>query len=174
MKRLVADTGPLLHLHEAGALHLLPLIGQVVVPPLVLDELGRNAGALLPKKLPSWLTVRGLSAANRARSSAWQQAGLLHGGEADALALCAETAPDWFLTDDAAARLMASSIGIETHGSLGVVLGAAATRLIEVRAADLHLAALEQSTLWISPRVRAEARTALVAIGKRHTPGKPA
>jgi len=27
MKRLVADTGPILHLHEAGALHLFQFIG---------------------------------------------------------------------------------------------------------------------------------------------------
>ena len=35
MKRLVADTGPILHLHEAGALHLLPLIGEIFLPPPV-------------------------------------------------------------------------------------------------------------------------------------------
>jgi hypothetical protein len=34
MKRLVADTSPILHLLEAGALHLLPLIGEIFLPPL--------------------------------------------------------------------------------------------------------------------------------------------
>jgi hypothetical protein len=33
MKRLVADTGPILHLHEASALHLLPLMVTVYAPP---------------------------------------------------------------------------------------------------------------------------------------------
>jgi predicted nucleic acid-binding protein len=38
--------------------------------------------------------------------------------------------PDWFLTDDAAARLMAESLGLEAHGSLEVELWAASTHLI--------------------------------------------
>jgi len=41
MKRFVADTGPILHLHEAGALHLFQFIGEVLLAPLVLAELTR-------------------------------------------------------------------------------------------------------------------------------------
>ncbi len=33
--RCVADTGPLLHLAEAGALHLMPLLGEILLPPAV-------------------------------------------------------------------------------------------------------------------------------------------
>jgi hypothetical protein len=33
MKRLVTDTGPIFHLHEARALHLFPLMGEVFLPP---------------------------------------------------------------------------------------------------------------------------------------------
>jgi len=35
----VADTGPLLHLHEAGALHLLPCMAVVSIPMRVEQEL---------------------------------------------------------------------------------------------------------------------------------------
>jgi len=69
--------------------------------------------------------------------------------------------PDWFLTDDAAARLMAESLGMEVHGSIGVVLWAAAHRLIARIEAERPLTGLERSSLWMSPRVRAEARLAL-------------
>jgi predicted nucleic acid-binding protein len=71
----------------------------------------------------------------------------LHGGEAQALALAQEIKPDWFLTDDAGARLLADSLGIATRGSLGVVLWAAANGLVTRSAAEELLAGLEESTL---------------------------
>ena len=89
---------------------------------------------------------------------------MLQGGEAQALALALETKPDWFLTDDAGARLMAESLGIETHGSIGIILWSAATRLIQKPEAETQLAELEKSSLWMSPRVRAEARAALTRL----------
>ena len=164
MKRIVADTGPILHLHEAGALHLLPLIGEVFLPPLVLAELRIHAPALWPGLPPGWVRTQSLSPTLQQRADAWQRAGLLHGGEAEALALASEAKPDWFLTDDAAARLVAESPGMAVRGSLGVVLWAAASQLTTRAEAEAHLAGLERSSLWLSPRVRAEARTALVRI----------
>lgn len=164
MKRLVADTGPLLHLHEAGALHLLPLIGEVFLPPLVLAELRVHAPALWPGLPPEWVRTQLLSPLLQQRADAWQQAGLLHGGEAEALALATEIKPDWFLTDDAAARLVAESLGMAARGSLGVVLWAAASQLTARAEAEAHLAGLERSSLWLSPRVRTEARAALARI----------
>jgi predicted nucleic acid-binding protein len=164
MKQFVADTGPLLHLHEAKALHLLPLIGSVSVPVRVLTELRKHAPHTFTATLPAWLTVSPLSLAAQQRATAWQQSGLLHSGEAEALALAEESRPDWFLTDDAAARLMAESMRIEARGSLGVVLWCAARHLIPKAEAELSLANLENSSLWLSPRVRAEARVALAKL----------
>jgi predicted nucleic acid-binding protein len=160
MKQIVADTGPLLHLHEAQALHLLSLIGLVAVPVRVITELRKHAS----HALPTWLTVSPLSPAAQQRATAWPQSGLLHSGEAEALALAEESRPDWFLTDDAAARLMAESMRMEAHGSLGVVLWCAAQHLIPKADAESHLAHLENSSLWLSPRVRAEARMALAKL----------
>jgi predicted RNase H-like HicB family nuclease len=39
LKLIVCDTGPLLHLREAGALDLLEGAGQIVIPPAVQTEL---------------------------------------------------------------------------------------------------------------------------------------
>ena len=160
MKSLVADAGPILHLHEAVGLHLLPLIGEVAAPPAVLAEVRAHAPALWP----AWLKPISLSPAMVQRAAAWRQAGVLHQGEAEALAFAQEQRPDWFITDDAAARLVAESLGIETHGSLGIVLWAAAKHLIGKSEAEALLTGLEQSSLWISPLVRARARAALTNI----------
>ncbi len=164
MKRLVADTGPLLHLHEANALHLLPLIGTTEIAPHVLTELRFHAPKLWPEQLPPWASAKTLSSAAQQRASEWQNAGLLHGGEAQALALAIEQKPDWFLTDDAGARLMAESLGIETRGSIGIILWVAAMRLIERSEAETLFAALEKSSLWMSSRVRVQARAALTKL----------
>ena len=72
-----------------------------------------------------------------------------------------EIKPDWFLTDDAAARLMAESLGIEVHGSVGVVLWAAANELVGRLESEIFLTGLEQSSLWLSKKVRVQARAAL-------------
>ena len=88
----------------------------------------------------------------------------MHGGEAEAPALAIELKADWFLTDDAAARLLAESLGLEVRGSLGVVLWAAATRQVGKEEAESLLAGLEWSSVWMSQRVRDEARTALAKL----------
>ena len=105
MNRVVADTGPVLHLHEAGALHLLPLLGEIFLPPLVIAELRNHAPELWPVIPPAWVKLQTLSAHSQQLALEWKRAGLLHGGEAEALALAGEIKSDWFLTDDAAARL---------------------------------------------------------------------
>lgn len=89
---------------------------------------------------------------------------LLDLGEAEALALARQLGADWFLTDDTAARVIATRFGIEVHGSLGVVLGAAATGRLGEQEARRCLDSLFRSSLWVSPRVRAEALTALDAL----------
>ena len=164
MKRLVADTGPILHLHEAGALHLFPLIGETLIAPLVLAELRVHAPNLWPGQLPGWAKAQTLSPTSQQRATQWQHAGLLHGGEAQAIALVHEQKPDWFLTDDAGARLMAESFGLEIHGSIGVIFWSAATGIIQTPEAVSLFAALEKSSLWMSPRVRREACAALAKL----------
>jgi predicted nucleic acid-binding protein len=86
---------------------------------------------------------------------------LLHRGEAESLALACELQPDWFVTNDAAARVIAESLQLEAHGSLGIVLCCAATHRLTSSEAEPLLTRLENSSLWMSPIVRARARSAL-------------
>ena len=164
MKVIVADTGPILHLHDAGAWQLWDMLGEVFLTPGVLVELRGYLPDPFRRELPPWARVATLTNDAREMADQWQQAGLLHLGEAEALALSLDMHPDWFLTDDAAARLMAESFGLETHGSLGVVLWASANSLIRRDEAEKLLAALGSSTLWVSPRILAAARQALNSI----------
>ena len=164
MTQAVSDTGPLLHLTEASRLWLLERIGDTHAPPQVIAEM---AALLRDWQLPAWLTVDDLESSRSVEAVAWVQAGFLHAGEAEAVALAQQISADWLLTDDAAARLFATQLGIEVHGSLGIVLWAAVNGFLDQDAAERALLALASSSLWISRSVLAEARSALGEIFRR-------
>ena len=160
MRKVVADTGPILHLHEAEALQLLALVGEVFIPEAVQAELN----SLLPgweHIKPDWLKVHPLSSPLREEAMNWVSAQLLNVGEAEAISLARQLIADWLLTDDAAARLLAQSLGLEVHGSLGVVLWAAAEGHISYLEGEEILNRLTASSLWVSPSVILEAKEAL-------------
>jgi predicted nucleic acid-binding protein len=159
LRRVVSDTGPVLHLHEARALHLLSLTGEVSIPLAVDDELKRWIPGWEQSR-PAWISRLDLSTSAEDWRD-WCEAGILDIGEAQAVSLARELSADWFLTDDTAARLIGSQLGLEVHGSLAVVLWAAATGKLRRDAARESLENLFGSSLWLSARVRAEALAAL-------------
>ena len=160
MRRVVSNTGPLLHLSEANVLPFLSWTGQVSIPRAVDVEMA-NQNSLWQTQKPAWIDLEVLTGSYETQALSWQQAGLLEPGEAEAVALAQQINADWLLTDDAAARLFAQSLGIEVHGSLGVVLWAAATGRCNRADAEATLERLARSSLWISAGVIAEAKAAL-------------
>ena len=165
MKLIVADTGPLLHLHEAGALHLFAVLGEVHVTPAVLRELERHAPGIWIGAVPASLRFVHPTATANVRAAQWIAGGLLDAGEAESLAYAEEMKPDLFVTDDAAARLMADSLSMPARGSLGVILFCAVHGHLSRQQADEHLRAIaEKSTLWLSSRVRKAAAEVLAEI----------
>ena len=109
-----------------------------------------------------WLVTHPLRQPHDVEARDWHRAGLLHLGEAEALALARQEQADWFLTDDSAARVVAEQMAVEVHGSLGVLLWGAATGRVDRGAAETALERLHESSLWVSPRVLSEARRSLV------------
>jgi predicted nucleic acid-binding protein len=98
----------------------------------------------------------------RDRISEWIAKGIVDSGEAEAIGLALQVKCDWFLTDDAKARQFAESLGLEAHGSVGLLLWAVAIGHIESRAqAHQLLNGLIHSSLWISERVIREAEKAI-------------
>ena len=159
-RRIVSDTGPLLHLREAGTLDTLRAAGQVFIPPAVETEItALDAGWSGDR--PEWIEAVPLKPPFQEQASDWMKAGLLDPGEAEALALAHQLPAEWLLTDDTAARVVASRLGLEVHGSLGVVLWAAASGHFSRAEAEDALSALSRSSLWLSTRVLDEARAAL-------------
>ncbi len=160
MRRVVSNTGPVLHLQESGLLSLLEHVGEIYIPEAVDIEMSQLDRHWHSHK-PDWLVVQTVSEPYAAQALRWLQAGLLHAGEVEAIALTQELNADWFLTDDGAARVFATALGLEVHGALGIVLWSAAVGHLNYEDAESALNRLAQSSLWVSVRVLAEAHAAL-------------
>jgi predicted nucleic acid-binding protein len=124
----------------------------------VVSELRRHDASW---EQPDWLTIDVMTEPHVSEAAAWQAAGLLDLGEAEAIALARQVGADWLLTDDAAARLFASELNLEVHGSLGILLWSVAVGKLSHNDAVSGLDRLAASSLWISARVLAEAHRAL-------------
>lgn len=138
---VVADTGPLIHPPEASALDTLEQFTPVLVPETVFAELRRGG---VPASFESLDTERrSVDLSN----DPWPD---LDPGETAALTL-AESLGGMLLTDDLDARQQADELGIEVHGSIGVVLAAYASGRVDGDEAKQRIRALEHdSTLYLS------------------------
>jgi predicted nucleic acid-binding protein len=160
MRIVVCDAGPIIHLHEAGILSLLKHGGEVFLPHSVLREVLLVTD--LADHWPEWLRVVQLSSSELKEAEMWAKTGDLHVGEAKAFVLARMQKADWLLTDDSGARLFASLLGLEVHGSLGIVLWNVAKGYLARREAEQALSNLEKSSLWLSSKIFEEARNALI------------
>lgn len=160
MRVVVCDTGPVLHLLEAGALRLLQETGEVFIPPAVDRELGNRLHTWVNER-PPWLQVRSSPSSPAGQPPDWMALASLGPGEAEAILLAHSIPADWFLTDDAGARVVAGLLGLEVHGSLGLVLWAAAAGRMGLEEGRSLLDRLGHSSLWITGAILAEAHRAL-------------
>jgi len=160
MKTVVCNTGPILHLNEANILYLLKLTGNVIIPKAVDIELLEINRKWKDEK-PSWITVDSLPERKISFVVSLCTAGFLDRGEAEAIVMAQHLKADWFLTDDSSARSFAGMIDLEVHGSLGVVLWAAATNQLKYEEAKDAIYKLANTSLWISKTILEKAYKAL-------------
>lgn len=159
----MCDTGPILHLAEAEALVLLKPAAPILIPPAVEAEML----TLRPNwrtDRPRWIEVEHLTPRHAEEAQGWFAADLLDAGEAEAVALARQVKAGWLLSDDAAAALFARSLGLEVHGSLGVVLWCVAKGYLPAGDGRVVLHRLKESSLWLSTRVMREALAALAVM----------
>ena len=159
MRTIGCDAGPIIHLYEARCLQLLRQTGNLYLPQRVFNEV--QATLQMKDPWPEWLQVISLSPHEQREAGMWKEVGDLHAGEAEALVLARRKKADWFLTDDSTTRLFVALLGMEVHGSLGVILWNAAHRHLSRAETEQALNDLEASSLWLSARIYQEARQSL-------------
>ena len=148
---VICDAGPLIHLDELDCLDLLADFQTVLVPDQVWQEVEHHRPSALEHRQVKFQRLS-VAISRDASFQALVQALSLDTGEQAALSL-ADLYPDAILlTDDAAARLAAETLGCSVHGSIGILLRAIRRRQ---RTADQVLAVLRsmavRSTLYIRP-----------------------
>lgn len=119
---VVCDAGPLIHLDELSCLDLLSDFAALLVPETVWGEVEHHRpGGLKGTRFMRISAGEGPASPNLAATI---RAFGLDAGEREALLLLLSRPGSVFLTDDAAARLAARSLGFRAHGSLGILLRA--------------------------------------------------
>ena len=120
---VICDAGPLIHLDELDSLSLLNDFSQVLVPEQVWQEVEHHRSGALTQTGLSFQQVS-VTISVKPAFQTLVTALSLDLGEQAALSLM-ETYPQAiFLTDDAAARLAAVTLGYRVHGTIGVLLRA--------------------------------------------------
>ena len=144
MAAVVADTSPLIALHQIEHLSVLKsLFVEVQIPPAVAGE----AAPSLPE-LPSWIVVRKLT--QPIGSEVLLAA--LGVGESETLGLALEGKADVVILDDRSARRLALRLGLPVVGTVGILLRAKRTGLIP--AVEPLLAKLLDVGFRLSPTIR--------------------
>lgn len=151
MPEVICDTSPLQYLYQLNLLDLLPtLVGRVVVPPAVQEEL--SVGRALSLKVPeiealTWISIR--------RPVGDQAIPMVHDlgpGETEVLLLALESPGTVVVLDDALARKVAGALEILHTGTLGILLDAKRAGLIQ--AVSPLLDDLQSLRFRLSPSTR--------------------
>jgi predicted nucleic acid-binding protein len=148
----ISNTSPLLYLYRIGALDWLPrLFSQVWTAEAVALEL--DEGAKRGHQIPSLQTFDWLKIANpRAVPSHWLALDL-GAGELAVLAMALENPGKVVILDDALARRVAQTAGLQVWGTLRVVLEGKQAGLTE--SIKPLVDRLSASGMWISSEIRA-------------------
>ena len=119
--KVICDAGPIIHLDELNCLDLLADYEEIVLPLVVEKEISEHR--------PSALQNQNLNINRFTKRAdigeellALCQIFSLDAGEIEALAIMERNPQHIFLTDDAAARLVAEQMKFKVHGTIGVLI----------------------------------------------------
>jgi predicted nucleic acid-binding protein len=140
---VVSNSSPLIALARIQRLDLLPTIFQsILIPPAVAREIAPSISIL-----PIWLRIQ----APTSTPSASLQRRRLGDGEWEALALAIELNADWIILDDLAARRSAEATGLKVIGTLGTLVTAKRTGLVESIRPELD--GLRATSFFLGPQL---------------------
>lgn len=127
MRKVVANTTPLIALADIGKIDLLHQIyNEIYIPRAVLEEIiSEPAKSIVTNS--DWIKVIDIQNNDQKNSFSTR----LHSGEIEVILLSQEQNADLLIMDDNAAKKTAKYLGLSVTGTLGVVLKAKQAGLIE-------------------------------------------
>ncbi len=153
MDKFVVDAGPFIHLDQIGQLQLLQKLPQLLLPTSVLHEIGESHIKSALHNVHQWENVRMVSVEKRLIESFKTRfdRDILQQGEIDCIALALGIEGCILLTDDLKARVTAEGLGVEVHGSVGVIAYSAKRGWISIKTAESAFHSLyHQSNLFVT------------------------
>jgi len=154
--KVVCNSSPLIYLARLGKLELLrKLFGEVIIPKEVFNEViveGKKGGysdviAIEKAVEKGWLKVK------KAQRKLEEDVPELDKGEVEVICLAMETKAGLVLMDDASARSVSEALGLNTKGTVYVLLKAYKKGLFTKKETGALLARLIQIGFRLSPEV---------------------
>jgi predicted nucleic acid-binding protein len=127
---VVCDAGPIIHLDELGYLFLLSDYTEVLLSESVHVEVKTHRPKAVEIAAVSWVIVPKKYPLSEPMKTLCRVFSL-DTGEMDALAILEKRPHSTFLTDDAAARLVAVQLGFDVHGTIGILVRSLRRHLIQ-------------------------------------------
>ncbi len=141
--RAVSNSGPLIHLNEVKSIKVLTVVKEILIP----EEVYRETRIRIGKNI----RLRQLSSEAKNYAKLIYERYFLDLGEAQALALAKQEGINLFFTDDSDARLVAKYLGLDVHGTVGIILRAYKENIISKKNAKEVIVDLGKiSSLYIT------------------------
>jgi Predicted nucleic acid-binding protein, contains PIN domain len=151
----VSNSGPFIHLWQIGQLQLLAMFNRLLTTEQVIAEITAS-GRLREEDLAVLSNLQICSVTqDEIEDTRKQLFGFeLHAGELSALRLAQKEEVELFLTDDLEARRAAKSLGLEPHGSVGILVLAYRKGILSLSQTEEALfALLHKSSLFLTPAI---------------------
>jgi len=123
IQKVILDAGPIIHLAELDCLELLLDFRELLVPEAVWSEVAVHRPAAFNNPIIAFEKTSVQQKMNSQITTFCNSLDLA-AGETEAIILSSSHPGSILLTDDAAARLAASSLSLRAYGTLGVILRA--------------------------------------------------
>ena len=163
---VVCDAGPLIHLDEVGHLQLLADFKKVIVPHGVQHEVYRHSQISFEEPDINWSVVKAVFPLEQSVKVICNLFSL-DAGEKEALSLLNKEPGAVLLTDDAAARIVATKLGYRVHGTIGVLVRAIRRDLLNPEEVAVALRRIRDvSTLYIKNSLLQEVISKVIQVDR--------
>jgi predicted nucleic acid-binding protein len=155
IEKVVVDAGPIIHLDEIDCLNLLSDFNEIYVPEVVWKEAEHHRPFVIDNSSLPFIKTP-VSEDKSPNIILFCNAFNLDEGERHAIILSLQQ-QSIILTDDAAARIAAKSLGLRTHGTIGILLRSIRRKQLTPQAVIDHLIEIpDKSTLFIKKNILTE------------------
>jgi len=152
MTQACCNSGPFIHLAQINLLHIFSLFPHIYTTPQVIVDISKGSEPGI-KNIPFWKNLK-VKRVNRKEIDKIKRAVSkfkLDDTEASVISLCEKLKVQLFLTDDLDAREAGMELGLDVHGSVGIIVKAYRLGLITFKDAEKGINDLyDESSLFVT------------------------